>query len=88
MRGRCAVQRVQRSPYLMFRPGTVLISVASAVIVVSAFAVAAKLAVEGLTSLSYTIHWRETVPLLVLAVAFVVNGSLNRRSIRSRRGPE
>lgn len=78
------VERVEgptmTSAYLHFEPRRVAASLAIGVLAVVASAYLAKTAVEGLTSFTYTIHWFETVPLLVLLVAFVANGWLNERA--------
>lgn len=68
------------SPYLTFRPRRVAASVAVALVGVPVLAVVVKGLVEGFTDLTYTIHWLETVPLLMLLVAFVANGWLNERA--------
>lgn len=69
-----------RSPYLTFQPARVALSLLTGLVVVTIFAVATKALVEGTTDLSYTIHWFETVPVLVVLVAFVVNARLNERA--------
>lgn len=68
------------SPYLTFQPRRVALSLLAALVVVPAGALVTKTLVEGLTSLTYTIHWTETVPVIVLAVAFVINGMLGERA--------
>lgn len=68
------------SAYLHFEPRRVAVSLAIGVLAVVASAFATKALVEGLTSFTYTIHWFETVPVLVLLVAFVANGWLNERA--------
>lgn len=68
-----------RSPYLTFQPARVALSLLAGLVVVTIFAVSTKALVEGTTDLTYTIHWFETVPVLVLLVAFVVNARLNER---------
>lgn len=68
------------SPFFSFHPRTVALSLVIALVVVLLFALGMKQLVEGLTSFTYTIHWFETVPFLVLAVAFAVNGWLNERA--------
>lgn len=67
------------APYLVFRPRRVLVSLTASALLVPAVALAAKAVIEALTSLTYTIHWLETVPLLVGLFAFVLNGAWNRR---------
>lgn len=63
-------------------------SLAAATVLVPALAVAAKAAVEALTTLTYTIHWAETVPFLVVAFAFVIHAAWNeRRPERSNAPP-
>lgn len=73
-----------RSPYWTFRPARVGLSLLAGLIVVPLFAVATKGLVEGTSDLTYTIHWLETVPPLVLLVAFVVNARLNERAEGSK----
>ncbi len=68
-----------RSPYLTFQPARVALSLLAGLVVVTIFAVTTKALVEETTDLTYTIHWFETVPVLVLLVAFVVNAWLNDR---------
>lgn len=68
------------SVYLTFRPRRVVASLALGVAVVVTVAFLARALVEGLTSFTYTIHWLETIPLLVVGVAFVVNAWLNERA--------
>lgn len=68
------------SPYLTFRPRRVAASLALGAGLVVLVAFAAKAVVEGLTSFTYTIHWLETVPVLVLGVAFLANAWLNERA--------
>lgn len=68
-----------RSPYLTFQPTHVALSLLAGLVLVPIFAVATKALVEGASDLTYTIHWFETVPVLVLLVAFVVNARLNER---------
>lgn len=68
------------SPFLTFRIHRVAGSLLAALVLVPALAVATKTLVEGLTPLVYEIHWLETVPVLVLATAFVVNAWLNDRA--------
>lgn len=68
-----------QSPYLTFQPARVALSLLTGLVVVTIFAVTTKALVEGTTDLTYTIHWFETVPVLVLLVAFVVNARLNER---------
>lgn len=74
------LEPVASSPYRTFRPKRVAVSLLAAVAIVSVGAFAMKALIESTTSLTYTIHWFETVPLLVLAVAFVVNGALNEHA--------
>lgn len=68
------------SPYWTFRPRRVAASLAIGLAGVAGFAVLAKALVEGFTGFTYTIHWFQTVPVLVLLVAFVANGWLNERA--------
>lgn len=75
-----------RSPYLTFRPARAAISLLVGLVLVPVLAVVAKAVVEAATDLVYTIHWFETVPVLVLLVAFVVNGWLNERDRQGQQG--
>lgn len=75
-----------RSALFTFRPGRVAASLVAALVIVPVLAVVTKAIVEGTTDLVYTIHWFETVPLLVVLVAFVVNGWLNERRRKGRSG--
>lgn len=68
------------SAYLHFEPQRVAASLAIAIFAVVVSAYAMKGLIEGFTSFTYTIHWFETVPVLVLLVAFVANGWLNERA--------
>lgn len=68
------------SPYLRFDARRVAVSLAAALVLVPLVSLATKAIVEGATSLTYEIHWFETVPLIVLGVAFVLNGWLNERA--------
>lgn len=73
------ITRPARHPYLRFHPVPVLVSLALAAAAVPALALLARAFVERFTPLTYTIHWLETVPLLVLALGFVLNGLFNER---------
>lgn len=75
---------MSRSAYLTLEPRNAVLSVVAAVVVVVVVGVVTKALVEGLTSFTYTIHWFETVPVLVLLVAFAVNGWLNERDRRDQ----
>lgn len=66
-------------PYRTFVPRRVALSLAASLLAV-ALALVAKAVVESLTPLTYTIHWLETVPLLVLLLAFILNGAWNQRA--------
>lgn len=68
------------SPYLTFEPKRVAGSLLAAVVLVVVLAFVAKAVVEGLTDLTYTIHWFETVPFLVVGAAFVLNAMWNERA--------
>lgn len=68
-----------RSVYLQFEPRKLATSLALALILVPALAVAAKAVVESLTPYTYEIHWLETVPVLILGFTLFINGELNRR---------
>lgn len=68
------------SPYLTFEPKRVAGSLVAAFVLVVALAFVAKAVVEGLTDLTYTIHWFETVPFLVAGAAFVLNAMWNERA--------
>lgn len=56
------------------------VSLAMGSALVSLLALAAKFLVESLTPYSYTIHWLETVPVLVALFAWIVQRRLRRRS--------
>lgn len=66
-------------PYWTVEPRQAAASVVLGTVAVAVLAMAAKLAVETATELSYTIHWFETVPLLALGMAWVINGEWNQR---------
>lgn len=68
------------SPLLTFRPRRVAGSLLAALVLVPVLALATKLVVEATTPLVYEIHWFETVPLIVLAFAFAINGYWNEQA--------
>lgn len=68
------------SPYLTFEAPRVGMSVLAALVIVPLLSLLMKVLVEAATSLTYTIHWFETVPVIVLVFAFVINGLLNERA--------
>lgn len=69
-------------PYWTLAPRRTALSLILGAVAVAAVALAAKLLVESLTDLTYTIHWLRTVALL--AVAWVIQGELNRRAFEGR----
>lgn len=78
---------MSRRSYLRFEPRTAVLALGLALALVPLGALLTKQLVEGATDLTYTIHWLETVPLVVLAVAFLLNGLLNeRREQREAKG--
>ncbi|MGB0653027.1 MAG: hypothetical protein ACPGQL_07480 [Thermoplasmatota archaeon] len=48
------------------------VALAASFVAVAVLANIAKLVVEGATDYSYTIHWYETVPLLVVGFAYLL----------------
>ncbi|MDX1611287.1 MAG: hypothetical protein R3185_02885 [Candidatus Thermoplasmatota archaeon] len=52
----------------------------AALVIVPVVGLTTKVVVEGVTSWTYTIHWFETVPVLVVALAVALNGQWNQRA--------
>lgn len=72
-----------RSPFLVFQWRIAAGSLLAALVLVPLFALVTKLVVEAASDLTYTIHWFETVPLIVVLVAFLINGYWNEARLRS-----
>lgn len=76
-------------PYWSFHGPRALASLGLGFGAVAGVALLAKVAVEAMTELTYTIHWFETVPFLSLAFAWIIHGEWNRRVLaREHGGPE
>lgn len=73
-------------PYWSFHGPRALASLGLGFVAVAGVALAAKVAVEATTELTYTIHWLETVPFLAVAFAWIIHGEWNRRVLARRFG--
>jgi hypothetical protein len=69
------------NPYWMFHPRRALTALAIGLVGVSVLALLVQVAVDAFTGFTYTILWGRTVPFIAIAVAWMVNGELNRRAL-------
>lgn len=82
-RGRRAARELaaghEADPYWIFDARRLAASAGLGFVAVAVVAVLAKTVIEAASTVTYTIHWIETVPLLTLAFAWIIHGEWARR---------